>query len=119
MSLFAALERLLSGSERAADPSHPMARLVRAQMPDASEDTRRLVTAVAGLLACVAYADREFSEPEREAMRNELARLPGMKPGRAARVVDERGHDIRVWLPRSVERRRSLSSRGRCYSQRG
>ncbi len=95
MSLFAALERLLSGPEKAADRDHPMALVVREQMPDAAEDTQRLVTAVAGLLACVAYADREFSKPEQHAMRAELARLPGMAPAGAERIVGALSADIR------------------------
>lgn len=94
MSLFAALERLLSGPDKPADRDHPMALVVREQMPAASEDTQRLVTAVAGLLACVAYADREFSEPEQRAMRTELARLPGMEPASADRVVSVLSNDI-------------------------
>lgn len=96
MSLFAALERLLSGPEKAADRAHPLALAVREQIPDASEDTQRLVTAVAGLLACVAYADQEFSEPEQRAIREELARLPAMEPAGAGRVVGVLTGDIQA-----------------------
>ncbi len=95
MRLFAALERLLSGPDEPADRDHPLAVAVRAQMPEAAEDTRRLVTAVAGLLACVAYADREFSEPEQAAIRAELARIHGMSEEGAARVVAILADDIR------------------------
>lgn len=87
MPLLAALERLLSGPDEPADRDHPLAVAVRAQMPDAAEATQRVVTAVAGLLACVAYADREFSEPEQRAIRDELARIHGMSPEGAERVV--------------------------------
>ncbi|MBO6940127.1 MAG: TerB family tellurite resistance protein [Deltaproteobacteria bacterium] len=95
MSLFAALERLLSGPEKA-DRDHPLALLVREQMPDATADTWRLMTAVTGLLACVAYADREFSDTEHEAMRTELARLPGMDAAGAGRVVGVLSGNIRA-----------------------
>lgn len=96
VSLFAALERLLSGPEEPADRDHPLAIAVREQMPTADADTQRLVTAVAGLLACVAYADRELSEPEARAIREELARLPGIDEAGAARVTTVVSDDIGV-----------------------
>jgi uncharacterized tellurite resistance protein B-like protein len=92
--LFAALERLLSGPEKPADRDHPLAVAVRAQMPDAAEETQRVVTAVAGLLASVAYADREFSEPEQAAIGAELARIHDMTEDGAERVVAILARDI-------------------------
>lgn len=96
MSLFAALERLLSGPEKPADRDHPLALAVRAQMPDVAEETQRVVTAVAGLLGCVAYADREFAEAEQGAIRAELARIHGMTADGAQRVVAILIDDIRA-----------------------
>lgn len=64
-------------------PERPDERLVsavRAELPNADEETRRLVTAVAGLLACVAYADREYSDAEATKIRTELARVHGLAP---------------------------------------
>jgi len=92
--LLAALERLLSGPEKPADRDHPLAVAVRAQMPAAAEETQRVVTAVAGLLACVAYADRDFSEAEQTAIRDELARIHGMDDDGAERVVAFLTRDI-------------------------
>lgn len=63
-------------------PSEAHARLrkaVDAQLPeDADEPTRRIVAAVAGLLGCVAYADREYSDLERDKVREELNRVHGL-----------------------------------------
>jgi uncharacterized tellurite resistance protein B-like protein len=51
-------------------------------MPEADENTQRVVTAIAGLLAMVAYADRDFSDAEKETMRVELTRVHGLdRPG--------------------------------------
>jgi uncharacterized tellurite resistance protein B-like protein len=51
---------------------------VRAHMSGADEDTVRMVTALAGLLACVAYADRQYTESEREQVRSVLSGLQGL-----------------------------------------
>ena len=51
---------------------------VRAHMSDADEDTVRIVTALAGLLACVAYADRYYAESEREQVRRVLSGIHGL-----------------------------------------
>ncbi|MDD9945513.1 MAG: TerB family tellurite resistance protein [Myxococcales bacterium] len=40
----------------------------------------RIVTAIAGLLAVVAYADREYSQDERARIRADLARLHTLPP---------------------------------------
>jgi uncharacterized tellurite resistance protein B-like protein len=37
--------------------------------------TVRIVTAIAGLLACVAYADRKYTDSEHDHIRRELARI--------------------------------------------
>ncbi len=51
---------------------------VRANMPDADDATIRIVTAIAGLLGAVAYADREFSDDEQTMVRGELERVNGL-----------------------------------------
>lgn len=52
--------------------------VVRAELPGADAETVRVVTAIAGLLAAVAYADRDFSEAEDTRLRAELGRIDGM-----------------------------------------
>src|SRR5690606_29958022 len=48
---------------------------VRELLGEADETTVRVVTAVAGLLAVVAYADRQISDEERAHMRQLLERM--------------------------------------------
>jgi len=55
-----------------------LAQAIEQHMPDADDDTRRLVVAVAGLFGCVAYADREYSEAERGHVREALGRIHGL-----------------------------------------
>lgn len=51
---------------------------VREHLPDADEATARVVAALAGLLAAVAYADRNYSDAEEALVRKVLARVHGM-----------------------------------------
>lgn len=53
--------------------------VVREHMPGADAETWRLVTAVAGLLACVAFADRDYTDTEEQAARQELMRVQGLE----------------------------------------
>ena len=55
-----------------------LAEIVRVQMTGEDEETVRVVTAIAGLLACVAYADRQFVEAEQAQIRSELGRIHGL-----------------------------------------
>ena len=52
-----------------------LAEVVDSALPQADDETRRLVVAVAGLLATVAYADREYSGVEEERIAQELSRV--------------------------------------------
>ena len=52
--------------------------VVRAELPTADAETIRVVTAIAGLLATVAYADRDYSDAEDALVRSELRRIDGM-----------------------------------------
>jgi uncharacterized tellurite resistance protein B-like protein len=52
--------------------------VVRRALGDADSDTVLVVTAMAGLLGAVAYADRDFSPEEEERIRRELARIRGI-----------------------------------------
>ena len=47
-------------------------------MGDVDEESVAMVEAVAGLLACVAYADREYSDAEQSQVRAELRRVHGL-----------------------------------------
>lgn len=77
--------------------SSALARAVEQHMPDADGDTQRLVAAVTGLLACVAYADREYSSAERDHVREALTRIHGLDDVGVAAVcvlLDERITEI-------------------------
>ncbi len=53
---------------------------VREALPGADEETVQVVTAIAGLLGTVAYADREFAPAEQARARAEIARIEGISP---------------------------------------
>lgn len=57
-----------------------LAEIVAQYLTDADEPTRRIVTAVAGLLAKIAYADGDYSAQEEAAIRKELSRVHGLSP---------------------------------------
>lgn len=85
-------DSLAGGPPKAPRPagSDPRKRLIDAvadHLPDADEDTRWIVTAIAGLLACVAYADGQLTEDEVRAIRDELGRLHGMHPRGVEAIV--------------------------------
>ena len=50
-------------------------------MPGADEATIRIVSAIAGLLGQVAYADHDYSEPEERKIREALGRVEGLGDG--------------------------------------
>lgn len=51
---------------------------VRRVLREADAETVRVVTAIAGLLGAVAYADRDYSAEEEALVRRELGRVQGM-----------------------------------------
>jgi uncharacterized tellurite resistance protein B-like protein len=55
-----------------------LAEIVEQYLADADEATRRIVTAVAGLLAKIAYADGHYSTQEETAIQKELSRVHGL-----------------------------------------
>lgn len=61
--------------------STQLQQLVQAHMPQADPETWQLVGAVAGLLAGVAYADRDYSAPEQLRVRQALEAVEGIAPG--------------------------------------
>jgi uncharacterized tellurite resistance protein B-like protein len=57
-----------------------LAEIVEKYLADTDEATQRIVTAVAGLLAKVAYADGDYSTEEEATIRKELSRVHGLSP---------------------------------------
>jgi uncharacterized tellurite resistance protein B-like protein len=55
-----------------------LAQIVAKYLVNADDATRRIVTAVAGLLAKIAYADGDYSPQEETAIRQELSRVHGL-----------------------------------------
>ena len=55
-----------------------LAEIVERYLVDADDATKRIVTAVAGLLAKVAYADGDYSDQEEPTIRAELRRVHGL-----------------------------------------
>jgi uncharacterized tellurite resistance protein B-like protein len=74
---------------KAATPVTPIERieaLVQAHLPEADADTRAIVVAIAGLLACVAYADRQYHDAEQSHVREALARVHGLSSAGAEEI---------------------------------
>jgi uncharacterized tellurite resistance protein B-like protein len=55
-----------------------LAAIVEQYLADADDSTRRIVTAVAGLLAKIAYADGHYSTQEEATIQKELSRVHGL-----------------------------------------
>ena len=78
-----------SGHQTASlEGAEQIAQAVRVHLPDADEETVRVVTCMAGLLGAVAYADRDYSEPEERRVRAELARVHGMMEAGIDAIAD-------------------------------
>jgi uncharacterized tellurite resistance protein B-like protein len=86
-SLITALKGLLDGPPASAARADPIRDAVERHMPGADADERRLVTAIAGLLACVAFADAKYTEAEKAHVAEALGRLHGLGPEGAAAVA--------------------------------
>ncbi len=85
--LLSALRGLLDGPSAPRSRIDPIRTAVDRHMPEAGEEERRLATAVAGLLACVAFADAKYTQAERRHVASELARLRGLEPTGVAAVT--------------------------------
>lgn len=77
-----------------AEQDSALAGVIAETLPDAAPDTRAVVAAIAGLLGCVAYADREFSARERAAVRRLLASVHGVDGAGADRIIDALASNI-------------------------
>jgi uncharacterized tellurite resistance protein B-like protein len=108
MGLIGVLKSILEdgGPASAARGEHPLRQAVREQMSGKTDDEQRLVTAIAGLLACVAYADHVFTEEEKTKVREELSRLHALDADGVNAIASllERdivsivGHGDRAWV---------------------
>lgn len=61
--------------------------VVSRALPKADADTIDIVAASAGLLAGVAYADRDFSEPEAREIERQIGGIEGLNPAGAQAIV--------------------------------
>ncbi len=91
-------------------PSSGVARLqqaVRECLPAGDEDTIRMVTALSGLLASVAYADRTLSEEEEAHAREALSKVHDLAPSGVdaiVRVLREHLREIATINPQAFTR---------------
>ncbi len=67
-----------SPESKAVPGAEQLLHAVRAELGEADDETIAVVTAIAGLLGAVAYADRDYSEAEEARVRAELSRVEGM-----------------------------------------
>jgi uncharacterized tellurite resistance protein B-like protein len=91
----------------AASGTDALSALVRSALRDEDEDTARVVFAVAGLLASVAYADRVYGPEERSYARAALSRLDGLTDegvDAICEVLEQRGHEIATQNPQAFTR---------------
>jgi len=81
--------------------------LVQSELPEVEEDTARIIVSVAGLLAGVAYADREYGEAEQRFVRAALTRMDGVTEegvDAICRVLKQHGQTIAVQNPQAFTR---------------
>ncbi len=76
------------------DELGPLFDLVRHHMPGADEETARIVTSIAGLLAGVAYADTRVSPEEVRTIRSEIARVQFLGPQGVDAIMDALQADL-------------------------
>jgi uncharacterized tellurite resistance protein B-like protein len=69
------------------DEEQALLATVRAALPQADQDTIRIVSASAGLLACVAFADRDYSEAEEARMHELLTTIDGIDGQAATHIL--------------------------------
>jgi uncharacterized tellurite resistance protein B-like protein len=77
--------RTKKGTEAGSGPER-LRGAVRERIGGEGEETVRIVAAIAGLLACVAYADKDYSDIEEARVVAELARVRGLDRSGAAAI---------------------------------
>jgi uncharacterized tellurite resistance protein B-like protein len=86
-----------------------LAQAVRAELPDADEATARIVTAMTGLLGCVAYSDKDYSEAEEARVIRDLSRIHGLSDkGVRAICAVLRDHIVEIAAAETVSYGRDL-----------
>jgi len=80
--------------EPSADIRRRLSEAVAAQLPEADDATKRIVTAIAGLLGCVAYADREYAAEEAKLVQQELGRIQGLSSAGAQAICNVLRNEI-------------------------
>jgi uncharacterized tellurite resistance protein B-like protein len=68
---------------------------VKAHLPEADDEAVAFVTALAGLLATIAYADRDYSSVEQLHVRQALSQVPDLTPLGVEAVADVLRNHIR------------------------
>jgi uncharacterized tellurite resistance protein B-like protein len=102
-------------SKRAADDveAHDLHAAVREALPQADAPTHSIVTAIAGLLGGVAYADREYSPQEEDRVRSALGRVHGLVGVAVEAILSVlREHIVEVATVQSPRYCRSLVEEG-------
>jgi len=85
-NLFKATEEQISPG-RITSAEHLRA-AVKAHLPQADDEAVAFVTALAGLLASIAYADRDYSSVEQLHVRQALSQVPDLTPDGIEAVAD-------------------------------
>lgn len=75
-------------------PTTDLSAVVARCLPQADADTVSIVTAVAGLLGCICYADREVSDRESQMVRNLLQTVDGIGAPEADAILSAIAHNI-------------------------
>jgi tRNA (cytidine/uridine-2'-O-)-methyltransferase len=69
------------------EPTLDLAIVVAQCLPTADQDTVNIVTAVAGLLGCICYADRDVTDRESQMVRNLLQTIQGLGANEADAII--------------------------------
>jgi uncharacterized tellurite resistance protein B-like protein len=87
--------------------------LVAQHLPEGDEDMRTIVVAIAGLLASVAYADRQYHEAEQSHVREALARVHGLSAAGTEAICEAlRQHLLELASSNSQQHTRNLRELG-------
>ena len=78
---------LLGDRETQISGAEALEAAVRRELPQADHVTVQVVSAMTGLLGAVAYADRDFSQPEEARLLLDLGRIHGMSSAGAQAIV--------------------------------
>lgn len=76
------------------EPTSDLVAVVGRSLPEADQDTVQIITAVAGLLGCICYADREVSDREGHMVRNLLQTVQGIGPREADAILTALSRNI-------------------------